>query len=67
MQVRLTVYLCMRVSVLSISHLVGLTVLHCVFGDGVCDLRTEDEKDYLQGPNGRLPFGALRKVVHEVK
>lgn len=62
------VYLHVCVSfVFSISHLVGLTLLHCVFGDGVCDLRAEDEKDYLQWPNSCLPFGALRKVVHEVK
>lgn len=66
-RVRLSVYFCTCASVLSVSHLVGLAVFHCVFGDGVCDLRTEDEKDYLQGPNSCLPFGALCKVVHEVK
>lgn len=49
------------------SHLVDLAVFNRVFGDGVCDLRTEDEEDGLQGPHSRLPFGALCKAVNQVE
>lgn len=62
----LCVSLCVFVCFLS-SHLVGLTVLHCVFRDGVGNLGTEDEEDDLQRPHSCLPFGALRKAVHQVK
>lgn len=55
---------CVRVCV---THLVDLAVFDCVFGDGVCDLRAEDEEDGLQRPHGRLPFGALRKAVDQVE
>ncbi len=62
------VRVCVRVCVcVPPSHLVGLAVFHRVFGDGVCDLWTEDEEDDLQRPNSCLPFGALSKAVNKVK
>lgn len=67
-----SVSLCVCVSLpvrecLCVSHLVDLTVFYRVFGDGVCDLGTEDEEDGLQRPHSRLPFGALCEAVDQVK